>query len=166
MKLPALCLLLPLLAACASSGIPKDLRAQADPNAAFAKVSRDPEAWRGKTVLWGGQILSVKNEKDGTSIEVLQAPVDGKGRPGDIEKTEGRFIAFSDGYLDQAVYAAGRKISVVGELQGARRQPLGEGQADYDYPVVRVRHLKLWPAEKNRPAGPRFGVGVGIGVGL
>ena len=44
-------------------------------------------------------IIAAKNQKEGTLIEVLRTPTDMQGRPKDIDRSEGRFLALYDGYL-------------------------------------------------------------------
>ena len=108
-------------------------------------VLKNPDACKGKTVLWGGVIISSVNLKEGTMImiEVLQKPADAQGKPGDADKSEGRFLALKTGYLDAAIYNGGRKITIVGEIQGKKGQPLGE--IEYTHPLIQVKEIHLWP---------------------
>jgi outer membrane lipoprotein len=110
---------------------------------------RDPEAHQGKTILWGGEILSIVNRKDGTLLEVLQKPLDFENRPKEVDSSGGRFMAFIDRYLDPAVYAEGRQVSVAGPIQGKEQRAIGEIQ--YVYPVVRVVEIHLWPKRVHEP---------------
>jgi starvation-inducible outer membrane lipoprotein len=52
-------------------------------------------------------------------------------------------------YLDEAVYETGRRLTVVGKLQGSRRQPLGSGKVDYAYPLLEGQYVYLWPRPQN-----------------
>ena len=126
--------------------ISKQLRGQVAKELTLQVVLKNPEAYKGKTVLWSGVIISSVNLKKGTMIEVLQKPADKQGRPKDVDESEGRFLALYPGYLDVAIYNGGRKVTVAGEIQGKKIQRLGE--IDYTYPFISAKEIHLWPVEK------------------
>jgi outer membrane lipoprotein len=55
--------------------ISKQLREQAAKELILSVVLKNPDAYKGKTVLWSGVIISSVNLKEGTMIEILQKPV-------------------------------------------------------------------------------------------
>ena len=121
--------------------ISKDLRESADPGVAFREILKNPNAYRGKSVVWGGEIIETTNKQDGTTlIEVFQRSLNWREEP--IGSSEGRFLVRVDSYLDPYVYSQGRKITVAGEILGEDVRPLGE--MDYRYPLVRSKQLHLW----------------------
>jgi outer membrane lipoprotein len=126
--------------------ISKQLREQVSEELTLKVVLKEPDAYKGKNVLWSGVIINSVNLKEGTMIEVLQKPADMQGKPKDVDESEGRFLALYHGYLDVAIYNEGRKVTVAGEVQGKRIQPLGE--IDYTYPLISAREIHLWPVEK------------------
>ena len=126
--------------------ISENLRQEAQKNLSFSMVLQDPMAYKGAIVIWGGKIIKTLNRKHGTEILVLQTPLNWRERPEEEESSGGRFIAKSPGYLDAAVYRAGRKITVAGEVAGEETLPVGE--IKYTYPVVMIREIHLWPKEK------------------
>ena len=115
-------------------------------------VLKSPEAYKGNTVLFSWVIISFVNLKEGTMLEVLQKPADMQGKPRDVDESEGRFLALNPGYLDVAIYNGGRKVTVVGKVQGKRIQPLGE--IDYTYPLIQAKEIHLWPVEKEERVYP------------
>lgn len=126
--------------------ISKDLRAKADPSLTLTQVRQDPEAYQGKMVLWGGEIVETFNRRDGsTQIEVFQKPLDWRGEPKGVLKSEGRFLVLTDQSLDPYLFRSGRRITVVGEILGGRIKPLGE--MDYRYPLLASKQLHLWPED-------------------
>lgn len=144
-------LLVPLLlisAGCASV-ISQGVRDQVEPGIAFKDVFQDPETYKGKVVLWAGVIVQALNRREGTLIEVLQKPADAFDRPQEVDESEGRFLALYDGFLDVAIYAEGKEVTVAGEVRGRREKRLGE--IDYTYPLLAVRELHLWPARTREP---------------
>jgi outer membrane lipoprotein len=66
------------------------------------------------------------------------------------------------GFLDPAIYASGRKLTVAGQVEGKVVRPLKE--INYTYPVLSAREHYLWRPEDVYSA-PRFGIGVGVGAG-
>ena len=68
-----------LLTGCAHV-ISKDLRASADPSLTFKQVHQNSNTYKGKFVVWGGEIIETVNQKDGTTlIEVFQRPLGRRG---------------------------------------------------------------------------------------
>ena len=132
--------LLILFAGCAP--ISKDLRAQADRTLSFHQVFQNPEAVKGKIVIWGGEIVETINQKDGTTlIVVLQRPLDWLEEP-KIQRSEGRFIILVGGYVDPYVFRRGRRITVAGEILGRKVMRLGE--LEYPYPLLQSKQIYLW----------------------
>jgi len=123
--------------------ISKELRTKVAREITLRELLQDPDLHKGKLVLWGGVIIGAKNVKQGTLIEVLQKPADRRGRPRDIDQSDGRFMALYEGYLDPAIYSQGREVTVAGEVKGKKVVPLGE--IEYAYPLISIKELYLWP---------------------
>jgi outer membrane lipoprotein len=123
--------------------ISKNLREQVEKEISFKQVIRNPDAYQGKMVIWGGVIVAAKNTKEGTLLEILQKPTDAQGRPKDVDRSDGRFLALYDRYLDAAIYAQGREVTVAGEIKGKKILPMGEIQ--YTYPMILAKEIHLWP---------------------
>lgn len=141
-----------LLTSGCASVISQELRKQVAREITFKQVLEDPEAYKGRIVLWSGIIIGSKNLKEGTLIEVLQKPADSRGRPKDVDESDGRFLALYDGYLDVAIYNRGREVTVVGEIRGKRVLPLQE--IEYAYPLITVKQTHLWRTEKKERVYP------------
>lgn len=129
--------------------ISKNLLQQADTGIPFESVLENPEAYQQKIVVWGGMIISTKNRKEGTVVEVLQKPLGYGHQPVSGDISGGRFLALYDGYLDSAVYANGREVTVAGVVTGLRAQQIDE--IDYIYPLIAVKEMHLW-AELSKEA--------------
>jgi outer membrane lipoprotein len=140
-----------LLLASGCAVMSKELRREVEKDLPFTEVFKDPDLHKGKVVIWGGVIVDGKNTRDGTLLEVLEKPLDMVGEPRDVDQSGGRFLAVYDGFLDVAIYAKGREVTVGGFIRGKRVMPLGEIQ--YTYPVITVKEIHLWPeASKERVA--------------
>ena len=132
-----------LIPAC-SHVISKDIRANSDLSLTLKQVRGNPDAYSGKSVVWGGEIIQVINQEDGTTeIEVFQEPLNFRGEPKETVLSEGRFLVLDSEFLDPYIDWEGRKITVAGELQGERIEPLGEMY--YRYPLVKSKQIYLWP---------------------
>ena len=47
-----------------------------DQSISFRALQRDPDTFKGRWVMLAGVIIEARNTKEGTSIEVLQRPMD------------------------------------------------------------------------------------------
>ena len=117
---------------------------------------------QGKRIVWGGQIIGMKNLVDRSRIELLAYPLDGRQRPILDEPSMGRFLVDKRGFLEPADYAPGRLLTVTGKLLERVQGKVGE--APYDYPLVEADVLYLWsqPSEGLSWRGIRFGIGISI----
>lgn len=141
-----------LFAVGCTPAISKGLRDQVAEGISFKDVHQDPEAFKGKLVMWGGVILGAKNRQEGTLIEVLQKPTDREGRPKDVDTSDGRFLALYNGFLDGAIYSEGREVTVAGEVKEKKVLPLGE--IKYAYPLISIKEIHLWPSDSDEGLYP------------
>jgi outer membrane lipoprotein len=150
-------LVLLAVAACAPS-FSREFIERVDRNVTFSELQNNPVKYKGTWIMLGGVIIETRNTQEGTSIEVLETPLDRQGRPYNTDATRGRFIIESPQFLDAAVYHQGKPISVIGEAANQEVRPLGN--MNYRYPVITEKEIRLWEPR----TGPRFSFGVGIGV--
>ena len=115
----------------------------------------------GKSVLWGGMIIEINNQPQGTRLEVLAYPLDSSHTPRLNQPPLGRFLLMHDDYLEAVDYARGRRISVQGSL--LRIEEGMVDQSPYRFPVVQSQQLHLWP--RGEPAPPRVHFGIGVVFG-
>ena len=160
-------ILLSGLAGCASPIIPEPLEQQIDKSVTFNQVLESPDSYRGRIVLWAGEVLKARALQNGTELEVLQLPVTDYQAPA-RQRTEskGRFLALNKDFLDPATFTDGTRVTIVGEVTGATVAKLDD--TDYRYPTVEVKHLHRWEGRRGddvRGSGPWWGVFGGVGVG-
>lgn len=136
--------MLALLVGCASEA-PRAISEAPASNISLTQARKDPQAVRGTVVRWGGAIVSVQNRREETWIEIVERPLWPDGQPRDTDRSEGRFLAHVAGFLDPAVYAKNRLITVAGALDEPETHSIDE--FPYRYPVVRVTDVYLWPKE-------------------
>ena len=155
--LTAYCLLLTVLSACAPVISPEVLKT-VDAVITFEQVLKNPDAYKGKTVLLGGTILKTINLPDETLIEVMEQPLDRRNRPVNPGASKGRFIILFKEFKDPVIYSTGRLITVAGEVTGSQLRPLGE--TNYNYPMISPKEYYLWKPYE----GPARHIGVGVGT--
>lgn len=124
--------------------VSETLRQQAQPPVSFAELRSNPEALKGRTVIMGGEILQTTNLRDATRIEVLQRPLNVSEAPQLTDTTGGRFMALCKEYLDPAIYAQHRRITVAGQVMGTYEGKVGE--ADYTYPLISCEETHVFPS--------------------
>jgi outer membrane lipoprotein len=155
-----LVLLVTLLAACTTTP-PIDI-SNADPTLTPDRALADIELARGRHVAWGGTVVSLRNLKDATEIEVLGYPLENDARPDTGAAPQHRFLLVREGYLEAADYRSGRLVSAAGTIAETREGRVGE--ATYIYPVLRADQVYLWPVyEERRGPNVQFGIGVIFG---
>jgi len=74
-----------------------------------------PEAHKGARVIVGGEILATQPRADGTEVELLTRRLRGDDSPERSDRSPGRVLLRARDFLDPAVYAPGRRITVIGE---------------------------------------------------
>ncbi|MCW9023187.1 MAG: Slp family lipoprotein [Gammaproteobacteria bacterium] len=145
------------LAACASG--PEFDSSQVDRAITPKSVVSDIKNTQGKSVIWGGVILSTKNLKDASQVEVLAYPLDSSEIPLRNQDPLGRFIILHSGFLEPATYAQGRMVSVLGSVSQIRTGKVGD--TDYTYPVINSKQLHLWSKDSGENK-TRFHFGIGV----
>jgi outer membrane lipoprotein len=125
--------------------ISQEWRQQAEKDLTFVQVVRNPEAYVGQTVIWGGVIMEVSNPSDGGEITVLQGNLDSDEYPHE-EITYGQFIVKASTFLDPVFYSKGRKITVAGEIIGKKTIP--SAVMLLTYPVVSMKGVFLWSRKR------------------
>ncbi len=138
-----LCVLVMGMGAGCAPVISKSLRQQADTTLSFAQLRADPHAYIGRLVILGGELVRTRVVPEGTLLEVVQKPLSRRGRPLFTDHTAGRFMARCKQFLDPAVYAPGRQVTVAGRVLGVYKGRLGD--IEYTYPLVSCLEIHLWP---------------------
>ena len=136
---------------------------EVDQGLRFEQVLENPDAYKGKMVLLGGEIIKTENFPDRTVIIVLQRSLGYRKKPISEGASKGRFIVSAPGFLDPAIYRPQRRITVVGVITGKEVRPLGE--IEYAYPIISKKELHIWPSGGS-PKEPRVHFGIGVGIGL
>lgn len=152
--------LLALISAC-TPVISQTTMSAVDKGISFSALQKNPDAFKGRVVLLGGQIIATTVKANETWIEILEKPLDYQQKPSDTDQSSGRFLIRFEGFLDPAIYASGRKLTVAGQVEGKVVRPLKE--ILYTYPLLTAKEHYLWRPDYDYGI-PRFSIGVGGGV--
>ncbi len=133
-----------LLAGCVSA-FPDQMLHSVNRALTVSELRRAPGSHAGARVILGGEILATRPRVGETEIEVLARHLRSDDSPERSDRSEGRFLVTTAGFLDPAVYASGRRITVVGTVTGEEERAIGE--LPYRYPVIAAERIKLWPRE-------------------
>ncbi|GAA0784104.1 Slp family lipoprotein [Marinobacterium sediminicola] len=98
---------------------------------------------------WGGEIASVRNQPDGSVVEVVQFALNTSGRPLKSDISTGRFRIRIPGFIDPAIYAPGRLVTALGRFTAIEQDKVGE--QPYAFPVLETGTIHLWPEIKDPP---------------
>ncbi len=117
--------------------------ARATDSLSLGAVNADAGAYLGRTVRWGGTIVAVQPELNGSWLEVSERPLNRAGKPVLEGPSRGRFLVRTHHVLDQTLYAPGREITVAGVVRGSMDASVGDEH--YALPLIRARSFDLWP---------------------
>jgi outer membrane lipoprotein len=136
-----------------------------DRTVSFRDLLASPESYKGRVLVIGGEVLNAKRLRDGTQIELLQLPLEEEKPSLDRQQSQGRFLALQQEFLDPATMVEGTRVTIVGEVSGAKTDRLDD--VEYRYPTLIVKHLHVWPVQSygQRPRGSSIGIFGGMGVG-
>lgn len=134
--------------------ISHDILQEVDREITFAELQKAPEDYQGKVVLLGGVIVKMVNKREGSLLEIYQTELDRRGRSVNIDVSQGRFLALNVGLLDSEIYRRGRKVTIVGVVQGEEVISLGE--IDYRCPYLVVKEIHLWEEERPSAYAPYY----------
>ncbi|MDJ0740715.1 MAG: Slp/YeaY family lipoprotein [Gammaproteobacteria bacterium] len=148
-SLAGLLLLGVVVGGCASKP-PQQLGAAIADAPSTRSVQQGPAAFAGREVLWGGEILAVRNASGSTDVEIYARPLLDNFEPRPDGGDGVRFIARVPRFLDPVEYAPGKRLTVRGRVGAALTRPIGD--FPYRYPLVAADAWHLWPAY--RPPSP------------
>lgn len=146
-----LALLITTLSGCAHV-ISDQSRSLVDPTVTYTMLKEKPDGFVGKHVLLGGVIAGVRNTGTGSQLEVMQVALDETGTPEDTFRSEGRFLAISESFLDSMIFKPDRLVTLVGEVKGKKIMTLDE--VDYTYPVVAIKEIHVWKSYDHEKGYP------------
>jgi outer membrane lipoprotein len=145
---------------CASTDDQLETSSSGTPQITFTQVKATPESYKGQPVTFGGKVLGARRLKEGTRIEILQLPLTSSLQPAlDLRKSQGRFVAMQQEFLDPATIPAGTFVTITGEVAGSVTMPLDEMK--YTYPIVDIKNLRVWTKDEEESSRLHSHIGPG-----
>lgn len=132
---------------CAYYPISKQYREAAAGGPSFIMVKEKPNSFKGKTVIWGGEIINTTIDSQGSQIMVLQTPLDNSGQPRSVMHSQGRFLAVTPTFLDPEIFKASRKVTMAGTVIGYKSMLIDK--LKYNYPVINLKQIHIWSITPN-----------------
>jgi outer membrane lipoprotein len=138
----------------------------------LAEASVDPLRFIHSPVRWGGRILKVEEKNSGEQtvlqLEIIEYPLDDKGKPTDSAKSAGRFIARVQLPEDKSRYYRNRLVTIAGTIVAVEHYSLASGEQQ-QLPVVASTDRYAWSEEYRDDdyyyhPWPRFFYQIGIGT--
>lgn len=127
----------------------RDVQDKAMAPVPFNELIGRVDQYKGQTVILGGYVVSVENQKNQTRIVAVQTSLGMGQRPNSKDLSQGRLIMHYDGFLDPEVYKKDREITVAGRvLNSSANDP----QPPYPYLEIALEEIHLWPLQ--RPVAP------------
>ncbi len=115
----------------------------------FSDVIKEPAAYFGSVVLWGGVVETVQQGAEDTKLLVNQAPLNPEGHP-QAESCEGIFMAYTSQFLDAKIYRVGTKVTLAGNIEGMKGEEPG---TDDTLLFVRIVEIHAWAEPTKRKRG-------------
>jgi outer membrane lipoprotein len=143
-----------LAAGCASTPFPDDRVRGVDRSLALGVLRASPAAHRGARVMLGGEVVATVPKPGATEIEVLSRRLSATSVPESGDRSDGRFLVRTAKFLDPAIYARGRRLTVLGTVTGTEERPIGT--LPYLYIVIEADDMKLWPKPESWVGNPSY----------
>jgi outer membrane lipoprotein len=147
MKNLALSLIALFIAGCASTPPAEQITQAPENDISIAEVYKDVLIFKDSVVRWGGRILKVTEAGTDTNpflkIEILEYPLDEKGKPMESAGSGGRFITQINSPYKKSSFFRGRLITVSGLITGKENYALASGEKQ-SLPVVQSNEKYAW----------------------
>jgi outer membrane lipoprotein len=127
--------------------ISEEMRKEVNLSLTFRQVAQSPDSYKGRIVLWGGRIIQVLPQADGTTlVEVLRWPLDWWDEPRETVSFHGEFLVLFKKTLDPSRYKRGVRITVAGEILGSIQGEKIKSVSDptYRYPLLLNKQIHVW----------------------
>lgn len=158
-------IMLLLLTAC--SHVPVEIKDPPSPDLQLAQYNKQADKQHGINVRWGGQVVKIENDKNGSTLHIAQFPLNGFGRPNINKDSDGRFLAHSSEFIDPYIYKVGTRVTVYGAIKAERKVNIDK--KTLNLPLIEISDIYRWIITEQR-AEPywqgypyyydRFGYGV------
>jgi outer membrane lipoprotein len=107
------------------------------------QVILDVDSFVGKTVRWGGKVIKVNNDEKFSTIQMVQLPLNGFGKPLPTKSSQGRFFSQSREFLDPAIFEEGSLVTFAGRVSSA--ETIKVDKKTLLVPIINIIEFHIWP---------------------
>ncbi|MFQ5715644.1 MAG: Slp family lipoprotein [Nitrospinales bacterium] len=132
------------------AGLPDKVLKEADPSVSFDNLVRFTKSYKGKMVVLGGTIVSMKDVRSGSELAILQLPLDRHGMPKPGDRPGGIFLVRHNKSIDRSSFRKGQRITLAAKVIGRRIREKNQGK--FSFPLLRLEEYQLW-SEKDSVGG-------------
>jgi outer membrane lipoprotein len=125
-----------------------------DRSLTLSVLRASPAAHRDARVMLGGEVIVTVPKPGATEIAVLSRRLGATGAPEAGDRSDGRFLVRTAKFLDPAIYAPGRRLTVLGTVTGTEERPIGT--VPYLHLVIETERIKLWPKAESWVGNPSY----------
>jgi outer membrane lipoprotein len=125
------------------SSLPKTIQAPPANDLQLEQVSGQLLSYKNSAVRWGGKIITVNNDEQGSLLQSVQFPLNNIGRPVVSKNSQGRFLVESDLFLDPEVFKKGTLATFSGFIRDQQVRQIDKKQLLL--PVIQLQDSYLWP---------------------
>lgn len=129
-----------LLTAC--SNVPVAIKNAPEPDWQLSQLQGKADSHRGDAVRWGGQIVKVENAAEGSTLNIVQFPLNSFGKPVNSRDSQGRFLATTTDFIDPYIFKSGTLVTVAGQVSS--EQSITIDQKTIRVPVVTINAVYRW----------------------
>ncbi len=133
------------LAGC-TSVVPEALRAEVDRHLTYAQLAKDPESYRGRLVLVGGEVLRVQPTGRDMELTLTQRPLSPVDESPLLGIASGGDLVVQVPGAARAAFREGYVVTVVGVVLGRE-----SAQDPESAPRLEARHVHVWPVGQLQP---------------
>jgi starvation-inducible outer membrane lipoprotein len=139
------------LAGC-TSVVPEALRGEVDRGLTYALLAQDPEGYRGRTVVVGGEVLRVRPAGRDLVLTLTERPLSPVDESPMLGRASGGDLVVQVPGAARAEFREGFAITVVGVVLGRE-----SAEDPASPPRLEARHIQLWAVGRARlPAEPMW----------
>jgi outer membrane lipoprotein len=101
----------------------------------------------GKSVRWGGKVIKVNNDEKFSTIQMVQFPLNGFGKPLPTKSSQGRFSSQSQKFLDPVIFEEGTLVTFAGTVLST--ETIKVDKKSLLVPIINITEFHIWP-ERNK----------------
>lgn len=129
----------------ACSSLPKTIQDPPADDLQLDEVLGQLLKYKNSSVRWGGKIITVNNDEQGSLLQIVQFPLNNIGRPVVSKNSQGRFLVESNLFLDPEVFKTGTLATFSGVIKGQKTRQIDKMQLVL--PVIQLQDSHLWPIQ-------------------